>query len=111
VRIARGPLSLTENLMHLQGVWPLGSSQLDAELGFSSPMGLFFHGEGVLRSNERLSVGWAWASPAGRWGLRAGFLTRTLMEGSGEVDLLRRLSVSVDWSMIASYGSTLPAAR
>lgn len=99
VRVARGPLSLTENLMHVQGVWPLGDSRLDAELGFSSPMGLFFHGDGVLRSNERLTVGWLWGGPEARIGLRAGLLMRTLIEGSGGVDLFRRLSVGVEWAV------------
>lgn len=111
LRVARGPLSLTENLMHVKAVLPLGSTVLDAEIGFSSPMGLFFSGDGQLRNNERVSLGWAWAGPTGQFGLRAGYLLRTLIAGSGEVDLLRRLSVAVDWSMSADYGSTLPAAR
>lgn len=99
VRVARGPLSLTENLMHLQGVLPAGESRFDAELGFSSPMGLFFHGDGVLRSNERLTLGWLWGGPGARFGLRAGMLLRTIIEGSGGVDLFRRLSVGVEWSV------------
>jgi len=99
LRVARGPLSLTENLFHVQGVWPLGTSRLDAELGFSSPMGLWFSGDGVLRSNERLTLGWAWGGTGARLGLRLGFLLRTIMAGSGEVDLLHRLSVGLDWSL------------
>lgn len=99
VRVARGPLSLTENLLHLQGVWPLKGSRLDAELGFSSPLGLFFHGDGVLRSNERLTLGWLWGDRSARLGLRVGFLLRTIVQGSGEVDPLRRLSAGVEWSV------------
>jgi hypothetical protein len=95
---ARGPLSLTENLLHLRGTWPLGSNQLDGELGFSSPLGLVFHGAGVLRSNERLTVGWSVVTPAGTVGARLGCLLRTIIEGSGEVDLLHRLSFGIDWS-------------
>jgi len=99
VKVARGPLSLTENLMHLQGVWPLNGSQLDAELGFSSPLGIWFHGDGVLRSNERLSLGWSLGGPSARVGLRLGFLLRTIVADSGEVDLLRRLSGGIDWAI------------
>lgn len=99
VRVARGPLSLTENLFHVQGLWPLGASQLDAELGFSSPMGLLSSGEGVLRGNERLTVGWSFGDSGARIGVRAGVLLRTIIAGSGEVDFFRRFSLGLDWSM------------
>lgn len=99
VRVARGPLSLTENLFHVQGIWPLSGSRLDAELGFSSPMGLWFSGDGVLKSNERLTFGWAFGGPDSRLGIRLGFLLRTIVAGSGEVDLMRRLSLGIEWSV------------
>lgn len=99
IRIARGPLSLAENLMHVQAVLPLQGSRLDTEIGFSSPLGLIFHGRGVLRSNERITLGWSFGDSGARVGLRLGFLLRTIVEGSGEVDLARRLSLGVDWSL------------
>lgn len=95
LRLVRGPLSLTENLLHLQGVWPLNGSRLDAEIGFSSPQGLWDSSAGVLRSNERLSVGWSFGERV-RWGVRAGFLLRTLVAGSGEVGLVERLSLALE---------------
>lgn len=95
LRLVRGPLSLTENLLHLQGVWPLGGSRVDAEIGFSSPQGLWDSSAGVLRSNERLTVGWSFGDRV-RWGIRAGFLLRTLVAGSGEVGLVERLSLALE---------------
>lgn len=95
LRLVRGPLSLTENLLHLQGVWPLNGSRLDAELGFSSPQGLWDSSPGVLRSNERLTVGWFFGDRV-RWGVRAGFLLRTLVAGSGEVGPVQRLSLALE---------------
>lgn len=98
VRLGRGTLSLTENLFHIQGVLPGPTGRFDAEVSFSSPQGYWDLGSGILRNNERLTLGWAFDSPWGRWGLRAGLLLRPVVAGTGEVDLAHRLSVGLGWS-------------
>jgi len=95
LRLARGELSLTEDLFNVQGVVPFDWGRFDAELSFSSPQGYWFGGPGILRNNERLSFGLAWGK-ALRAGFRLGFLLRPMVGGTGDVDLLHRLSFGFD---------------
>ena len=97
--LARGELSLTENLLRAQVVWPGTWGRLDAELGFSSPSGYWFYGPGILRSNERITLGWAFGGSQASVGLRLGYLIRPIVADSGEVDFAHRLSLGLDFRL------------
>jgi len=98
VVLAQGPLSLTEDLFHAALVWPLPGQRLDAALSFSSPWGYWSSDQGILRCNERLSLGWSAVGPWGSLGARLGVLIRPEVAGTGDVDFVRRLSAGLQWS-------------
>jgi len=95
-QLARGDLSLTENLFNVQGVLPVEWGVLDAELSFSSPQGYWFSGPGYLRNNERLTLGVSFGKDW-RFGVHAGVLIRPVVAGTGAVEQpLHRLSLGLD---------------
>lgn len=100
VRLAREGLSLTENLFNAEGVWPTDLGLFSVEVSFSTPQGYWSPDQGILRSNERLGAGWSGIWGAFRAGLRAGFLLRPEVAGTGDVDLLHRLSVGLDLGFV-----------
>lgn len=95
--LARGDLSLTENLFNLEGVLPTNWGKLNAQLSFSSPQGYWFSGPGYLRNNERLTLGCSFGKEV-RWGVHAGILIRPVVAGTGDVDLYHRVSFGVDFA-------------
>jgi hypothetical protein len=95
--LARGDLSLTENLFNLEGVLPTDWGRLDAQLSFSSPQGYWFSGPGYLRNNERLTLGASLGKDV-RWGVHAGVLIRPVVAGTGDVDLFHRVSFGFDFA-------------
>ncbi len=95
--LARGDLSLTENLFNVEGVLPTDWGRLNAQLSFSSPQGYWFSGPGYLRSNERLTLGCTFGKEF-RWGVHTGVLIRPEVAGTGDVDPLHRLSFGIDFA-------------
>jgi hypothetical protein len=93
--LARGDLSLTENLFNVEGVLPTSWGRFNAQLSFSSPQGYWFSGPGYLRSNERLTLGCEFGKEF-RWGIHTGVLIRPVVAGTGSVDPLQRLSFGID---------------
>jgi hypothetical protein len=94
--LARGDLSLTENLFNLEAVLPTDWGRLTAQVSFSSPQGYWFSGPGYLRNNERLTLGCSFGKQI-RWGFHAGVLIRPVVAGTGSVEPLQRLSFGIDF--------------